>query len=106
MRIRRGTPSDLPRALEIWRSAVDATHQFLSAEDRADIDRIVEKEFLPSAELWLATDEADRAVGFMTMDGAAIDSLFVDPKVHGSGYGTLLVNHALSLEPPAERRCE
>ncbi len=31
--IRPGTPADVPRALQIWRDAVDATHGFLSAED-------------------------------------------------------------------------
>ena len=57
MKVRRGTPADVPRTLEIWRSAVDATHAFLSAEDRAGIDKIVAEEFLPTAQLWLATDD-------------------------------------------------
>ena len=38
MRIRRGTAEDVPRALEIWRMAVDATHGFLTPQDRAEID--------------------------------------------------------------------
>lgn len=36
MTIRRGTPDDVPRAIEIWRKAVDATHGFLTPEDRAE----------------------------------------------------------------------
>jgi putative acetyltransferase len=98
MKVRRGTPADVPRALEIWRSAVDATHPFLSAADRVEIDQIVAEEFLPNAQLWVATDEAGSPMGFMAMEGAAIDALFVDAAVHGQGYGTLLVNHARSLE--------
>ena len=35
MNVRKGTPADAPRALEIWRAAVDATHQFLKPADRA-----------------------------------------------------------------------
>ena len=97
MRIRRGSPADVPRALEIWRSAVDATHRFLTPEDRREIDTIVAEQFLPSAELWLATDDSDLPMAFMAMDGSAIDALFVDAVVHGQGYGTLLVNHARSL---------
>ena len=31
MSVRRGTAADVPRALAIWRDAVDATHRFLSA---------------------------------------------------------------------------
>lgn len=101
MQIRNGRPQDLPRALEIWRDAVDATHGFLTPEDRAEIDAMVARDFLPQAELWLAVDEADRALGFLVMDGAMIDALFVDPAVHGRGVGTALLRHALALAPDA-----
>jgi putative acetyltransferase len=101
MKIRPGTADDVPRALEIWRSAVDATHGFLTAEDRKAIDAIVANDFLPNAALWLAVDEDDRAVGFLVMDGATIDALFVDPVFHGRGIGTALLEHALALEPAA-----
>ena len=30
-----------------------------------------------------------------------IDALFVDPAVHGHGYGTALLDHALELSPHA-----
>jgi putative acetyltransferase len=98
--IRRGTPADLPRALAIWRDAVDATHGFLTPGDRAEIDAMV-VEWLPTVELWLIEDESGRPVGFLVMDGALIDALFVDPAVHGRGYGTALLNHALALAPDA-----
>jgi len=99
MIIRRGTPGDAGRAYEIWRDAVDATHGFLTPEDRADIDAMV-AEWLPRVDLWLA-EEAGRPVGFLVMDGEMIDALFVDPAVHGRGYGTALLKHALSLAPNA-----
>ena len=99
MKVRRGTTADVPRALDIWRSAVAATHPFLSNKDRAEIDVIVAQQYLPTAELWLAVDDSDCAMGFMAMGGATIDALFVDASVHGQGYGTLLVEHALSIEP-------
>ncbi len=99
MKVRRGTRADAARALEIWRDAVDVTHQFLSAEHRADIDAIV-AEWLPTADLWLV-DDGGRPVGFLAMDGKLIDALFVDPAVHGRGFGTALLNHALTLAPDA-----
>ena len=99
MKVRWGTPADVPRALEIWRSAVDATHQFLSAADRAEIDTLVAKQFLPNAQLWIAADDSDRPMGFLVIDQAKIEALFVDPAVHGRGYGSLLVDHATSMEP-------
>jgi putative acetyltransferase len=101
MKIRRGTQGDVPRALEIWRAAVDATHGFLSAADRAEIDVMVAEEFLPNAELILAVDGGDFPIGFLVMDGDMIDALFVDPAHHGQGYGSLLLDHALKLAPDA-----
>ena len=101
MKIRRSPPTDVPRALEIWRNAVDATHGFLTPQDLAEIDVMVATEFLPNAELWLATDDADYPIGFLVMDGAMIDALFVDPVHHGKGYGSRLLDHALSLSPDA-----
>lgn len=99
--IRAGNAADVPRALEIWRAAVNATHGFLSAEDRIEIDRVVAEQFLPNVPLWLAVDDADRPQGFLVMDGEMIDALFVDPAVHGLGVGTALVDHALALAPNA-----
>ena len=101
MKIRKGRPEDVPRALAIWRAAVDATHGFLTPADRAEIDDMVAQDFLPHVELWLAVDVDDRPQGFLVMDGAMIDALFVDPAVHGRGIGTALLNHALSLAPDA-----
>ncbi len=101
MQIRNGGPGDVARALEIWRAAVYATHQFLTPDDRAEIDTMVAREFLPNVALWLAVDDEDRALGFLVMDGTMIDALFVDPAVHGRGIGTALLDHALTLAPDA-----
>jgi putative acetyltransferase len=98
--VRRGTPADVARAFEIWRDAVDATHGFLTPDDRAEIDAMVAG-WLPTVDLWLVDDARGRAVGFLVMDGNLIDALFVDPAVHRRGYGTALLNHALSLVPVA-----
>lgn len=101
MKVRAGTAEDVPRALAIWRDAVDATHGFLTPEDRREIDAMVANEFLPNTELWLIDDEDGRAAGFLVMDGDMIDALFIDPAFHGRGYGTALLEHALTLAPEA-----
>lgn len=100
MTVRKGTPADVPRALEIWRAAVDKTHGFLSPEDKVEIDAFVVA-FLSQAELWLVDDTEGHAVGFLVMDGDMIDALFVDPAVHGQGYGSALLAQALVLSPKA-----
>lgn len=99
MKVRKGTSTDVPRALEIWRDAVDATHRFLTPGDRVEIDALV-AEWLPGVELWMIDDGA-RPVGFLVMDGNMIDALFVDPAVHGRGFGRALLDHALALAPDA-----
>jgi putative acetyltransferase len=66
--------------MEIWRRAVDATHDFLSPADRRDIEAEVVA-FLPGAPLDLAVDETDRAIGFLLLDGSHMEALFVDPDV-------------------------
>lgn len=101
MKIRRGTSIDVPRALAIWRAAVDATHGFLTPDDRAEIDVMVAEQFLPHAEIWLADDNQGIAQGFLVMDSEMIDALFVDPAVYGRGFGSFLLDYALTLSPNA-----
>lgn len=98
IRIRPSTPADGERAVEIWRAAVDATHDFLTPGDRAAIEVEV-RGFLPAAPLWLAVDADDRAIGFMLLDGASMEALFVDPAHRGAGIGRALVAHALESHP-------
>ncbi|TWB34743.1 putative acetyltransferase [Nitrospirillum viridazoti] len=96
--IRPSEARDGVRVLGIWRRAVDATHDFLTPADRAAIDAEV-ADFLPTAPLWLAVDAADRPIGFMLLNGAHMEALFVDPSHRGTGVGRRLVAHALTLHP-------
>lgn len=98
LKLRASTPADGERVVQIWCDAVDATHHFLSAEDRAAIDVEVQA-FLPRALLWLAVDEQDRAIEFMGVSGSHMDSLFIDPAHLGSGVGRCLVEQAVALHP-------
>jgi putative acetyltransferase len=96
--IRPSRPADGDRVVTIWRDAVDATHHFLTPEDRRAIDLQVQQ-FLPQSKLWLAVDQPDRAIGFMGLAGAHMEALFIDPACHGMGVGRRLVAHALGLHP-------
>ncbi|GAA5786308.1 acetyltransferase [Chitiniphilus shinanonensis] len=97
-RLRPSTPADGPRVLDIWRRAVDATHHFLTAQDRRDLDAEVAA-FLPQAPLDLAVDELDRPIAFMLLDAGRLEALFVDPDHHGAGVGRLLVETTLRRHP-------
>lgn len=96
--IRRSRPADAERVIEIWRAAVDATHDFLSAEDRLAIDDLV-CGLLAQAPLWLAVEDDDRPLAFMLIDGGHMEALFVDPARRGSGIGAALVRHGLAMHP-------
>ncbi len=97
-RIRLSRRDEGNRAIEIWRSAVDATHDFLAPDDRLDIDEMV-CGFLPQAPLWLAVDENDYPLAFMLIDEGHMEALFVDAAHRGSGVGAALVQHGLALHP-------
>lgn len=98
IKLRPSRPEDGPRAVQIWAAAVDATHDFLTPEDRAAIGREVEA-FLPSAPLTLAVDDRDRAIGFMLIDGGYMEALFIDPEHRGAGVGAILIDYALAVHP-------
>lgn len=92
--IRMSNPADVPRLLEVWETAVSATHDFVDEADRRAIAALVRDEYLPNAPLTLAVDEDDVALGFMGMTDNEIDSLFVHADARGRGVGRTLVQHA------------
>lgn len=79
--------------LGIWARAVDATHDFLTSEDRREIEALV-ADWLVEADLLVAVDGADRPLAFMGLSETHIDALFVEPAAHGRGIGRALVEHA------------
>jgi putative acetyltransferase len=96
VKIRNSRPADLGRALDIWRAAVDATHDFLDPVDRREIEAETAA-ILPELPLWLAVDSADRALGFMILEDNRMGALFIDPVHRRSGIGRALVQFALTL---------
>lgn len=98
MIIRRSQRHEAERLIAIWCRAVDATHDFLSSQDRAEIEVQV-REFLPEAPLWVAVNDDDAPIAFMLLSEQHLEALFVDPDARGMGVGRDLVKHALSLIP-------
>ena len=96
--LRYSRPDDGGRVVAIWRGAVDATHDFLTPEDRAAIEAEVQ-DFLPQAPLTLAVDGDDLPLGFMLVDDGHMEALFIVPEAHGQGIGRLLVEAALADTP-------
>ena len=88
--LRRSVPKDADDLLGVWRNAVDSSHEFLSAEDRAAVDPLV-ADYVGTADLTIAALNGT-PVAFMGASGNNIDSLFIDPRGQGLGIGRLLVD--------------
>lgn len=88
-------PAEYPALVEVWESAVKATHDFLSPADFEQIKAHLASDYLPAVELTVA--EGDKGpVGFAgTLDGN-LEMLFVDATHHGHGIGASLLNHAIT----------
>ncbi|TWA67182.1 putative acetyltransferase [Azospirillum brasilense] len=97
--LRSSRPDDAPVLFAVWLAAVRSTHDFLSEEDIGFYADLVRNQYLPAAALLVATDAADRPVGFLGMSGRKIDTLFVDPAWHGRGIGRALIARALEGGP-------
>nr|WP_302630607.1 acetyltransferase [Agrococcus sp. SGAir0287] len=88
-------PSEHPALVAVWRSAVDATHDFLAREDRDAIEAALADAYLPAVHLAVA-EVGGRVVGFAGMHDGALEMLFVDAAHHGRGVGSALLAHAIA----------
>jgi putative acetyltransferase len=101
VRVRPSRLGEDQRTIAIWRASVDATHDFLTPEDRLAIDAEAQA-YLGSARLWVAVDPRDRPLAFMGLDQGRLESLFVDPAHRAQGVGRTLVSFAAFLHPILE----
>lgn len=96
MKIETATAADLPHLLEVWESAVRATHHFLEEADIQLFRPLVRDGYLPSAERLAVVRTSDgRPCGFVGAEAGKVEMLFVDPAHHGSGTGKALLRHAI-----------
>lgn len=100
MVIREGRPADWGQLLEIWEASVRATHSFLSEQDIAGLLPEVRDAALPALELWVLCDDGGELLGFMGLDGAKLEALFIAPSSSRRGGGRMLVEHARRVKGP------
>lgn len=87
--IRLATSEDYPRIMEIWESAVRATHDFLSEEDLQHFKEIIPKEYLPNLEVYLIS-ENNEVQGFASVAEGNLEMLFIHDEARGKGLGKKL----------------
>lgn len=98
MHIRPFVSDDRHRLTEIWRAAVEATHDFLTVADIEHYEPLVRDTYLPAVEVWVAEDARGALTGFIGLSENKVEMLFVDPAVKGQGIGRTLLDHAHSLK--------
>lgn len=86
---------EYPDVIEIWESAVRATHNFLSEEDIVSIRPYVTIELEQMPTVVTARDEAGQLCAFMGIEGEKIEMLFVHDGARGKGIGKQLINLAV-----------
>ena len=91
-------PAEWPELVRIWRSAVEATHDFLTADDIDFYERRLAEEYLKLVDLTVA--EFDGApVGFAGVAGGNLEMLFIDHQHRGRGAGSALLVDAMATNP-------
>ncbi|HST06924.1 MAG TPA: GNAT family N-acetyltransferase, partial [Gemmatimonadaceae bacterium] len=83
--------ADRPRLMEVWEASVRATHHFLSERDLEVIIPLAREELTRIEPIHCLRAANGSVYAFMSVEGAKIDSLFVDPSQRGSGAGRRLV---------------
>ncbi len=104
--LRAYRPEDLEPVMGAWRRANALAHPFLTDAFVARLEEDVRDIYVPSAETYVleergeVLEERGEVVGFITLLGAEIGGLFVDPSRHRRGYGMALVDHAVAIKGP------
>lgn len=83
-----------PALVAVWRSAVDATHDFLADADRAEIEGRLASDCFPTVRLWVA-ETGSTPVGFAGTRDGMLEMLFVDAAHRGTGVGSALLEHVI-----------
>ena len=86
---RLATIEDYPRIMEIWESAVSATHHFLSAEDFIHFKQLIPTDYLPNLEVFLLIED-EMPIGFSAAAAGNLEMLFIHNDYRGKKYGKRL----------------
>lgn len=86
---------DYPILIDIWESAVKATHDFLSEEDFEFYKKHIPIYF-QHVSLYVYKNEQNVIKAFLGISDDSIEMLFVDNKDRGTGIGKILLDYAIN----------
>jgi putative acetyltransferase len=95
--LRRAVPDDRDRLVDIWWRSARATHHFVSARDFETLLPRVRALRLETLQTWVLCVSHSEAIGFLVMEGRAVDALFIAPEWQRSGGGARLIRQARQM---------
>jgi putative acetyltransferase len=99
--IRKAKDAEHEQMVSIWLAASIEAHDGVEPDFWRSQRRDMKEKYLPSAENWVYV--RDQAVlGFCSLQQNVLAALFVDPAHQGEGIGSLLLEHAKSIESRLE----
>jgi putative acetyltransferase len=98
--IRRAVSDDRERLIDIWWRSASATHRFLSRPQLEALLPEVRALQLETLDTWVLCTSPESAVGFLVMNGRAVEALFIAPEWLRRGGGSRLLRHARELAGP------
>ncbi len=90
------TADDYPVLTKLWEASVRATHDFLTETHISTLRTQIQDVYMPQLPLWVATNEAGAALGFIGCHERRIEMLFVSPQSRGDGVGKALIQYAIT----------
>ena len=89
--------TEYPALVDIWRSAVRATHDFLDGSDFTRIESRLASDYFPAVTLTVAEKDG-KPVGFAGVHGDSLEMLFVSDAVRGQGIGSALLSEVIARQ--------
>ena len=86
---------DMARVVEVWEASVRATHHFLTEADIQYLKPLVGDGLTELRVLAGVRDSDGQVVGFIGVEGAKIEALFIHPAWRGQGIGRRLLSYAV-----------
>lgn len=97
--IRKYRNDDIEPVMATWRRANAAAHPFLTEGFVAQAEKEIREIYIPMTKTFVLEEEG-KVIGFIALLGNQIGGLFLDPSMHGKGYGRAMVDHAFALKGP------
>jgi len=89
------SPNDYQRIIEIWESAVRATHHFLAEDDILFYKELIYRQYLSLVDLFGYYNDEGVLLGFVGIHKKNVQLLFIDASVRGCGIGKQLIQFAI-----------